>query len=143
MKTVSFKRLAILFALLFSVSFISCNKDEDDGIGTKEDLVGSWKTVSIEGWEMQNGIKVSVEIPNYDDKSLTTFTADGKFSIIDDSDEDDGIIGTWIFSNNKLTLTNSEGAILIFGVLKLTAVELIVEIANGTTSYEKVTFKKQ
>jgi len=137
MNTVNFKRLAILFALVFSVSFISCNKDDDDE-GINNDLIGSWKMENVEGWS-ESGISKIIITMDVIGEGIVIFKADGKYSQSEFFDE---TTGTWVFENEKLTMTDSDET-AVYDVLTLTSTELILERTVGTTLYVKKTYKKQ
>lgn len=132
----------MLFAIL-SVGFISCG-DDDDEIGGKDTLVGTWQCTWSEGYEKYLHNSDNDDEWNGAEDFTTTFKADGTVTA-------DGDTGKWKLEGNKLTMTftygndETESDVQVFTVLKLTDSEMIIESYEKNDEYEyydKSTFKK-
>lgn len=71
------KYLLMLFvAILPAIAFTSCSDDDDNLPLTEANLVGSWKSVRIVGWEKEDGKIVDRWDEAFTDE-VYTFNADG------------------------------------------------------------------
>lgn len=149
MKIFNHKYLYLLVLPLLSF-FISCSSDDENEIGTEEDLVGTWTLddASLEfliddmdfiQWLVDNLELTSAQADEFEDifaESYTdgfngtlTFNEDGTYTAnLDDESE----TGTWAFSGTTLTLnpdvtsdTPSE-----LTVLTLTSSALVIEFSE-------------
>lgn len=76
----NFKSLMIAaLAVMASITLASCS-DDDDGPGSKADLVGSWESVHEEGWEKEDG-EITDEWDDYGKSLRWNFYADGTCAI--------------------------------------------------------------
>ena len=131
----------MLFAVL-SVCLISCG-DDDDEIGGKDVLVGTWQCTWTQGYEKDLRNPGDDEEWNEADDFTVTINADGTAT-------SDGETGRWSLEGNKLTMTftygsDSESEVQIFNVLRLTDSEMVLETSEKDDEYEyyeKTTFKK-
>lgn len=142
------KNLKLLSILLFSVlsfSLASCG-DDDDEIGGRDTLVGTWQCTWSEGYYRNVNHPEDDEEWNEEasgeDSFTVTFKADGTGVF-------DGDVSKWKLEGNQLYIadmdTNDEWDVST--VLKLTDSELIVESyekndESGSEYYDKYTFKK-
>lgn len=128
----------VLFAIL-SVGFISCG-DDDDEIGGKDTLVGTWQCTWSEGYEKDLLNSNNDDEWNGAEDFTATFKADGTAVI-------DGDGCKWKLEGNKLSIVDDDARDEwdVFTVLKLTDSELIIESYEKDDRYEyydKSTFKK-
>jgi hypothetical protein len=81
--------------MIFSITFVSCSKDDDDEVN-KDELIGTWKSEKVEG--SYQGVKV--ELPM---EVTYEFNKDGSYTekSIEGTEK-----GTWELSGNKLKLTS-------------------------------------
>ncbi|WP_298544688.1 lipocalin family protein [uncultured Aquimarina sp.] len=71
------KKIILLFAVIISVSMISCQTDDDAGpADTQDKFIGNWKITQ----EFENGVEVSIPVCNLEDR--LTVTADQKFTSV-------------------------------------------------------------
>ena len=106
------KKVFILFSVLASVVFTSCNKDENDGQTPEETLAGSWQLTA----QVDNG--EASELDNCDKEQTIVFNSDStydfvSFDQVEGSDDDCAIneevseVGSWsVPSSGLLTITS-------------------------------------
>ena len=51
-----FNYLFIALTLVFSISLSSCS-DDDENVGSKNDLIGTWQCIHSEGYEKETNIR--------------------------------------------------------------------------------------
>lgn len=64
----TFRILAALMMAVVCVGLSSCSKDDDEKIGSTDNIVGVWTITSDEGWELHEGEKMNGKM-----KIQTTF----------------------------------------------------------------------
>lgn len=116
----SIKLFAALLMAVVCVSLSSCNKDDDEKIGSKAELVGKWQSTWERVHEIVNGKEVVTSDEACTDRTWE-FKADG--TCIEDG-YDKPL--RWSLKDNKLTLSRSDGYSDVLTVNKLTADELIL-----------------
>ena len=125
MKTI-WKATVCIVAVLLSFSIYSCGDDDDETVGSRDLLLGTWNGVYYLSQEWEDGEKVS------------------------DSKED-FVNGTWSYSGNKLTLidTEEDNYTEVWTVTTMTENELVYELRekekeDGTTYeyYEQHAFTR-
>ena len=132
MKKINFLWLMGILMVL-PVSFVSCS-DDDEGVGSASDLVGTWEMTLNVWYEKKNG--EIVDEGTYDEGGLRIiFKEDGTYM---SSEEDDGNWdleerGSWSYKNGKLTATDEYGESETVTLKELTSSKLVWE------EYEKYT----
>lgn len=127
----------VLFAVL-SVSLISCG--DDDEIGGKDTLIGTWQCTWTEGYDKDLNYPKDDEVWNQAGDFTATFKEDGTAVINED-------FSKWKLEGDKLSIADDDGKDEwdVYTVLKLTDSELVIEILEKDSHYEyyeKITFKK-
>lgn len=120
-----------LFAVLFSVAFVSCDKKDDDKETSKTELITStsWKYENAGIDNDRNGtieLNVDSQIPTCLKDNVITFAVGGTGTVAESTNVCPGAAAstaiTWSFSNNEQTLTLGGGGIAgISGSFKLLA----------------------
>ncbi len=100
------KKLLVLFVALSAFTFTSCSDDDDLG----NSIVGKWylHSVTYEG-------KTKVKEYECKNKDYTEFTSNGKiteyrYDVENECKKEIEIEGTYVFKDNKLTITHSDGS---------------------------------
>lgn len=145
------KIIFLSFLLLTSLSFISCDKDDDDDVKSSE-LIGNWKITHSSGYYKDSRFPEENEEWDKDDNSgeIFTFNEDGTYG---SAVENTSTKGKWKLDKNLLTLTETwnsdEGDVqtesYTVTVVELTKSKLILEYyEKDETSemYSKDTFVK-
>lgn len=123
--------LLVAFATIFCLSFTACSDDDDNNIGSKEDLIGLWESRHCRGWEKEDGRIVDEWDEDYRDKRWE-FKADGTCITSErSSNRWYSETCTYTFSGGKITLYDKYGDSSVGTVKKLTATSLEIE-AKGT-----------
>ncbi len=147
------KKFSYLLMAAFAVMCVcsSCSKDEDEGgnIDSKS-LIGTWRCVSEEGYEIYDGEKEEwKDVYNDPDEYWgMTFNADGtgvEFDYYDGDEYKENF--TWTLSGNKLTVRYAgvEGGTAIVETLTSTQLVVVFEWASPDgkeKEYEKATFTR-
>lgn len=94
--------------MIVSVSFTSCNKDDDDDVDLKSAIIGTWKSVSIV-YYVDGKDDEDPEISDDNDYGLVEFKSDGTFSsyYFYEGEKDNPTTGTWKIEGDKL-ITKSD-----------------------------------
>jgi len=151
------KNLLWLLSLLMivQVSFVSCNKDDDDDEVSPADIktaiIGTWKSVSIECY--YDGVKDDEETEISDDNNyeLEEFKSDGTFSYsyYYNDVKEDGSTGTWTIDGSKITYIYSNGekeeyTVTIKGNTRIDTAEDVYNEQDGEHTYKEVfTYTRQ
>lgn len=132
----TFNFLAALMMAVVCVGLSSCSKDDDEKIGSTDDLVGKWSLTWNKGWEMDSdGTKE--EWDEADSGTTYVFKNDGT------GYEDIGsqYPFTWKLNGNKLTITYSQYED-VYKVETLNKSTLIITISDddesNTYTYKKI-----
>lgn len=129
--------LGLLSVMVFCLSACS---DDDDQVGSSENIVGTWVLVSNEGWVKENGKIVEEWNTKVDDLLYYVFHSDGTLEYIDPSDDYEVVeTGSWKYDNGKLYL-QANGEAVVVTVMSVSGTELVVgihekEVEDGV-SYE-------
>lgn len=143
MKKINFLWLVGIFMLL-PICLVSCSDDDEEGVGNKSDLVGTWESVSCTYQWKEDGVIVE-EGTDSDNDMRIKFNEDGTYASAEyynnkwDWEEE----GTWNYKNGKITIryedegeSYSESAT----VKALTSSKLVIEYIDRYTedgiSYE-------
>ena len=135
----TFRILAALMMAVVCVGLSSCSKDDDEKIGSTDNIVGDWTITSDEGWELHEGEKD--EWKDEDSDHFLKFYKDGTGTHADDQEFNPF---TWYIDNNILTLnpTTSYYDEEVWTIKSLNANTLVLEM-SGTDFYNKLTCKKK
>ncbi len=131
-----FSYLFLSLTLAFSSALFSCN-DEDENVGSKEDLIGTWQYV-YHGWSTsEDGKVINSGSDNFSSwKMKITFKKDGIATRLKYSNysSDPKEIYEWSYKGNKLSLIpeGDEDNTETFIVKTLNSTQLILE-----TSYKE------
>ncbi len=131
-----------LLAIMF-LGFSACSDDDEDGVGSASELVGTWEKVSCTYQWKENGKVVDEETDNENDRRIT-FNEDGTYQVSEYYNKwywDDA--GMWSYKNGKLTIRSTYEGENWSGtatVKELTSSKLVFEYINkyteDGTSYE-------
>ena len=147
------KKFSYLLMAAFAVMCVcsSCSKDEDEGGNVdSQSIVGTWKAVSTEGYEIYDGEKEEwKEVYGNDDYLEITFNADGTGrEIYRGRDYEYTDKFNWTLSGNKLSIKYAgEGEVESLKVESLTSKQLVI-VSDWVSSdgmekeYEKTTFTR-
>lgn len=139
MKT--FRLFAALMMAVVCVGLSSCSKDDDEKIGSSDDLVGKWELTWTKGWEL-NSDGTKDEWDEADDGEFLIFKNDGTGYVT--SGESGATIYpyTWKFENNNFSWNYiSSGTTKI---IKLNSESLVLEITRDSqeiNTYKRVSAK--
>ena len=150
-KLQTMKKIYYFLMAAFAVMCVcsSCTKDDDGNVDSKS-LVGVWKLVLDEGYEICDGEKEEWKETYGDDESvIVTFNADGTGSeVYDGQYEEYTERFNWKLDGNKLSLKYADYDEVSMGrVEKLTSTTLVTvyewKSADGTEKeYAKTTFTR-
>lgn len=145
------KNFIAFWSLLAVMAFGFCGcSDDDEGVGSASDIVGSWIWVSTNGWIKEDGKIIEEWEDNEGDEWLYhIFYEDGRAEIVDISDDWQVCEeGTWKIKNGEIHLT-LDGEYSVWPIISLTSTEMVVGIhekekEDGVTYeyYESATYKK-
>ena len=113
MKTI-WKATVCIVAVLLSFSIYSCGDDDDDAVGSRDLLLGTWNGVYYLSQEWEDGEKVSdskEDFVNGTNRYSIEFKEDGTYvekDVYNSSGSTSYYHGTWSYSGNKLTLIDTE-----------------------------------
>jgi hypothetical protein len=120
-----------LGCLLLTLMFTSCS--DDDGVGSGENLVGTWEIIHDEGWERVDGVTNS-EWDDYDNYLRLLFEEDKTFVMQEyyGNRWHKELYGTWSLKSGKLKLysEDSEDEPEVYTVKTLNATTLIIEMSD-------------
>ena len=154
MKTI-WKATVCIVAVLLSFSIYSC---DDDAVGSRDLLLGTWNGVYYLSQEQEDGEKVSdskEDFVNGTNRYSIEFKEDGTYvekDVYNSSGSTNYYHGTWSYSGNKLTLidTEEDNYTEVWTVTTMTENELVYELRekekeDGTTYeyYEQHAFTRQ
>ena len=156
MKTI-WKATVCIVAVLLSFSIYSCGDDDDDAVGSRDLLLGTWNGVYYLSQEWEDGEKVSdskEDFVNGTNRYSIEFKEDGTYvekDVYNSSGSTNYYHGTWSYSGNKLTLidTEEDNYTEVWIVTTMTENELVYELRekekeDGTTYeyYEQHAFTR-
>ena len=156
MKTI-WKATVCIVAVLLSFSINSCGDDDDDAVGSRDLLLGTWNGVYYLSQEWEDGEKVSdskEDFVNGTNRYSIEFKEDGTYvekDVYNSSGSTNYYHGTWSYSGNKLTLidTEEDNYTEVWTVTTMTENELVYELRekekeDGTTYeyYEQHSFTR-
>lgn len=129
--------------MLMPICFVSCSDDDDEaGIGSESDLIGTWEVVSEYNYVKENGKVEYDDTDKYGEGEgfilKITFKKDGTFlaynaEYSDESNEWEEVSdnGTWSYKNGKLLLLggdfSDQNNTTTFTVKELTRSKLVME----------------
>lgn len=138
MKTLRFLGMTLLTVML-AMGLNSCSKDDDEKIGSSDDLVGKWELTWTKGWEIDSdGIKE--EWDEAASGETFVFKKDGT------GYENGGSSKypfTWKFENNNFTW-NYLSSEITTKIIKLNSENLILELTGDSkeiNTYKRVSAK--
>ena len=156
MKTI-WKASVCIVAVLLSFSIYSCGDDDDETVGSRDLLLGTWNGVYYLSQEWEDGEKVSdskEDFVNGTNRYSIEFKEDGTYvekDVYNSSGSTNYYHGTWSYSGNKLTLidTEEDNYTEVWTVTTMTENELVYELRekekeDGTTYeyYEQHAFTR-
>lgn len=135
MKTL-WKVATYVVLVLLSFSIYSCGDDDEDSVGSRKLLLGTWQGVYYLNQEWEDGELLGdykEDFVNGTNRYSIEFKEDGTYvekDVYNSSKDTDYYHGTWTYSGNKLTLidTEEEGYKEVWTVTKLTDNELVYEL---------------
>lgn len=130
------KKNNILFLslMLLVVGFTSCDKDDDDKLGSVSDLIGTWTLERVYGYEKENG-KITDEWDETPDHiSQVIFKEEGSFYLREEGEEA-FYLGIWSYKNGKL-YCEYEDYEEVVTVKELTPTRLVVNSSTKEDEYE-------
>lgn len=134
----TFKLFAALMMAVVCVGLSSCSKDDDEKIGSTDDLVGKWQLTWTKGWEVDSDGS-RYEWDEADDGQFFIFNNDG--TGYETENNVDKYPYTWKLNGNKLTLTY-DGYEDIYQVENLNKSTLKMTISDeeesDTSTYKKI-----
>lgn len=135
----TFRILSALVMAVVCVSLSSCSKDDDEKIGSTDDIVGKWELTWTKGWELDSdGFKETWD--EADNGYYFTFKKDGtgRHSYDNSSSE---YPFKWKLDGKKLTLTYDQYED-IYQLETLNKSTLIITISDDnesdTSTYKKI-----
>lgn len=130
----------ISILMLLPISLVSCSDDDEEGVGSASELVGTWECTYDYYYEKMNG-KILYEEENDDIGHRIKFNADGTCY-------SDGELANWSYKDGAIHIKSSEG-VEYYPVKNLTSTELTIEAyekfkEDGDTYeyYQKMIYKK-
>lgn len=125
---------------VMALGFSGCS-DDDEGVGSSGDLVGTWVWVSSHGWIKEDGKIIEEWEDNEGDEWMYhIFYEDGTLEYVDVSDDWEVCeTGTWEYKGGKIYLV-ANGEDIIVPVLSLSSTEMIVGI-HETEKEDGVTYE--
>ena len=156
MKTI-WKATVCIVAVLLSFSIYSCGDDDDETVGSRDLLLGTWNGVYYLSQEWEDGAQVSdskEDFVNGTNRYSIEFKKDGTYvekDVYNSSGSTNYYHGTWSYSGNKLTLidTEEDNYTEVWTVTTMTENELVYELRekekeDGTTYeyYEQHAFTR-
>lgn len=147
MKKVLWKLAACVAVVLVSFSVYSCGDDDEDSVGSRDLLIGTWNGVYYISQEWENGEMVDnqkEDFVNGTNRYSIEFKEDGTYVEKDvySNTTPNYYHGKWSYSGNKLTMidTDDENYTEVWTVTKMTENELVYELREkekeGGTTYE-------
>ena len=139
MKKVLWKVAACIAVVLMSLSVYSCGDDDEDNVGSRELLIGTWNGVYYLDQTWEDGEMVGnhkEDFVNGTNHQYFEFKEDGTFvekSVQVSSQNTYSSYGKWSYSGNKLTLIDYEDGEEeqeVWTVTKMTDTELIFELRS-------------
>ena len=157
MKKVLWKLAACVAIALASFSVSSCGDDDEESVGSRDLLLGTWNGVyyldqTWEDGEMINNHKE--DFVNGTNRYSIEFKEDGTYvekDVYSTTESPNYYHGTWSYSGNKLTMvdTEDENYTEVWTVTKMTENELVYELRekekeDGSTYeyYEQFAFTR-
>lgn len=140
MKKINFLWLVIILTLL-PISFVSCSDDDEEGVGSTSELVGTWEIVSHTYQWKEDGIIIEEGTEN-DSNTRITFNEDGtcKGAEFYNDKWNWDWNGTWSYKNGKLSIAYPDSETETATVKELTSSKLVLEYIDkyteDGTSYE-------
>ena len=133
---------------VMALGFSGCS-DDDEGVGSSGNLVGTWVCVSENSWIKEDGEIIEEWEDEGDEWLYTVFYENGIVELIDVSDDWEVCEeGTWDLKDGALHLT-LDGEYSVWPIISLTSTELVVgfhekETEDGITYeyYESATYRK-
>ena len=142
MKTFKFLGMTLLM-VMFAVNFTACNDDDEQTVGTSQDLIGRWTLTWIKGWEYDgDGLKETWD--EEDSGEDLIFKADGTGRV--ESQYSDEYTFNWSFENNNFKWDYHLYDGWTTKIIQLDAEKLVFEITyweeGEMTSQEINTYKR-
>lgn len=135
MKKVLWKVAACMAIVLMSFSVYSCGDDDDENVGSRDSLIGTWNGVYYLDQEWEDGEMIynhKEDLVNGPSRYSIEFKEDGTYVDTDvfvSSGSTTHYHGKWSYSGNKLTLIDTEDDYTeVWTVTKLTETELVYEL---------------
>lgn len=134
-----------LGCLCMAVAFVSCSSDDDEEVGSDNELVGCWLQIAEEGWYKEDGVIVD-EWDEPDDSNIYAYFYKDGTGVVKEYGM--SFEFTWSLSSNKLTVT-TYGETGTATVKTLNSTTLIIEskdkyVDEGVTceEYTLQTYKR-
>lgn len=136
MRKVLWKVTTCLAVVLLSFSVYSCGDDDEESVGSRDLLIGTWNGVYYHSQEWEDGEMVddhTEDFVNGDNRYSIEFKEDGTYvekDVYNHSNSTNYYRGTWAYSGNKLTMidTDEGGYTEVWTVTKMTETELVYEL---------------
>ena len=129
MKKINFLWLVSILMLL-PIGFVSCSDDDDEGVGSASDLVGTWEVTHNVWYEKENGVKKDGDTDDDKGDLRIIFKEDGTY-ISGEKDEDGNWDWdepcSWSYKDGKLTSTDKYGESETITLKELTSSKLVWE----------------
>ncbi|WP_299247179.1 lipocalin family protein [uncultured Aquimarina sp.] len=135
------KKIILLFAVIISISMISCQTDDDAGpADTQDKFIGNWKITQ----EFEDGVEVAVEVCDLQD--VLTVTDDQKFSGTSHIMEngacklEDTLTGTWEnLGDNKYKITPElDGAEAIEATITFSGNTMTIDTTDEEGDFKQI-----
>lgn len=143
MRKVFWKIATCISVVLLTFCIYSCSNDDEDSVGSREMLIGTWNGISYLSQEWENGELTENNIEDFvngTNRFSIEFKEDGTYQTIGTYLDPEGHFapsttkntGTWSYSGNKLTLDEDADVekypTETWTVTKMTETELSYEI---------------
>lgn len=136
MRKVLWKVATCMAIVLLSFGVCSCGDDDEDSVGSRDLLIGTWNGVYYLDQEWEDGEMVNdskMDFVNGANRYSIEFKEDGTYvekDVYNHSSSTNYYHGTWTYSGNKLTMidTDDDGYTEVWTVTKMTETELVYEL---------------
>lgn len=137
MRKVLWKVATCMAIVLLSFGVCSCGDDDEDSVGSRDLLIGTWNGVYYLDQEWEDGEMVNDSKMDFVDganRYSIEFKEDGTYvekDVYNHSSSTNYYHGTWTYSGNKLTMIDTDdddGYTEVWTVTKMTETELVYEL---------------
>lgn len=131
-----------LLGLIITLSLSACS-DDDENIGSPNDLIGTWQSGTGSGWIKENGKIIEEWTDEAIDELRVTFYEDGTFASYEyyNGKWEGELEGTWTYKNGKIYTYDFEGNLDdCMTVKSISSSSFVVEVyekgTEGSITYE-------